>query len=182
MHARDRLLSSNEKRDNLLTIETTYGISVFIVPSDELKGSQALIERAPDRNIPPRKVMAPPIRIDSAFEDEDEDTEAEAVEDEASEAEAEDESGADETADQDEAPRDASQQQSNGEKSEGSGSKRKRRRRGRRGGGSARSKARRTATAHSMRCRASAISRSSMLTRPMRMMARETSQKTGLRT
>ncbi len=124
----------NEKRDNLLTIETTYGISVFIVPSDELKGSQALIERAPDRNIPPRKVMAPPIRIDSAFEDEDEDTEAEAVEDEASEAEAEDESGADETADQDEAPKDASQQQSNGEKSEGSGSKRKRRRRGRRGG------------------------------------------------
>ena len=48
----------NEKRDNLLTIETTYGISVFITPSDELKGSQALIERAPDRNTPPRKVIA----------------------------------------------------------------------------------------------------------------------------
>ena len=65
----------NEKRDNLLTIETTYGISVFIVPSDELKGSQALIERAPERNTPPRKVIAAPVRIDSAFEDEDEETE-----------------------------------------------------------------------------------------------------------
>ena len=62
----------NEKRDNLLSIETTYGISVFIVPSDELKGSQALIERAPDRNTPPRKVIAAPVRMDSAFEDEDE--------------------------------------------------------------------------------------------------------------
>jgi ribonuclease E len=34
----------NEKRDNLLTIEQNYGISVFIVPSDEVKGSQAVIE------------------------------------------------------------------------------------------------------------------------------------------
>ena len=63
----------NEKRDNLLSIETTYGISVFITPSDDLKGSQALIERAPDRNMPPRKVIAAPVRMDSAFEDEDED-------------------------------------------------------------------------------------------------------------
>ena len=52
----------NEKRDNLLAIETAYGISVFVVPSDELKGSQALIERAPDRNLPPRKIMAAPAR------------------------------------------------------------------------------------------------------------------------
>ena len=83
----------NEKRDNLLTIETIYGISVFITPSDELKGSQALIERAPDRNIPPRKVIIPPVRIDSAFEeDEDEETEAEAAEIEApQEIDAEDE-------------------------------------------------------------------------------------------
>ncbi|MFN4141316.1 Rne/Rng family ribonuclease [Aestuariivirga sp.] len=118
----------NEKRDNLLSIETTYGISVFIVPSDELKGSQALIERAPDRNLPPRKVIAPPVRIDSAFEDEDEaeETEAEALESEA-EAEADEESEAEENGETGER-----QQQANGER--GEGGRRRRRRRGRRGG------------------------------------------------
>uniref|UniRef100_UPI003593307F Rne/Rng family ribonuclease n=1 Tax=Aestuariivirga sp. TaxID=2650926 RepID=UPI003593307F len=123
----------NEKRDNLLSIETIYGISVFITPSDELKGSQALIERAPDRNIPPRKVIVPPVRIDSAFE-EDEDEEAEA---EASEIETPQEIDADDDGDDNsDAGEDGSQQdrqqQGNGERSEGG--KKRRRRRGRRGG------------------------------------------------
>jgi ribonuclease E len=114
----------NEKRDNLLSIETTYGISVFIVPSDELKGSQALIERAPERNTPPRKVIAAPVRIDSAFEEDEEDETEDAAEaEEVNETEAdgdEDETGGER------------QQQANGDKPEGG--KRRRRRRGRRGG------------------------------------------------
>ncbi|MCA3574176.1 MAG: Rne/Rng family ribonuclease, partial [Aestuariivirga sp.] len=117
----------NEKRDNLLSIETTYGISVFIVPSDELKGSQALIERAPDRNTPPRKVIAAPVRIDSAFEEEEQlDEEDEAAEAEEAENEAED----GETA---EASGEERQQQAGNGRPEGGG-KRRRRRRGRRGG------------------------------------------------
>ncbi|PZF76207.1 ribonuclease E/G [Aestuariivirga litoralis] len=117
----------NEKRDNLLTIETTYGISVFVTPSDDLKGSQALIERAPERNIPPRKVMAAPVRIDSAFEEEDEEVEAEETE-----GEAEDENGADESNEASGEER----QNGNGEREGGDreGGRRRRRRRGRRGG------------------------------------------------
>jgi ribonuclease E len=41
----------NEKRDNLLALEHTYGISIFLVPTDDLKGSQTTIERAGERNI-----------------------------------------------------------------------------------------------------------------------------------
>ncbi len=59
----------NEKRDNLLAIEQAYGISVFIVPSDEVKGSQAVIERAGERAITVRKIVAAPVKIDSAYED-----------------------------------------------------------------------------------------------------------------
>ena len=118
----------NEKRDNLLSIETTYGISVFIVPSDELKGSQALIERAPDRNTPPRKVIAAPVRIDSAFEDEDEDDSGpEAIEAEESfegEAESDDEDSSEASGEE--------RQQAGGDRPDGG--KRRRRRRGRRGG------------------------------------------------
>ncbi|MCA3555156.1 Rne/Rng family ribonuclease [Aestuariivirga sp.] len=114
----------NEKRDNLLSIETAYGISVFITPSDELKGSQALIERAPERNIPPRRVMAAPVRIDSAFEEEDEEngqTEAEA------EVEIEAENGAGEAGEE----RQSGNSEREGGDREGG---RRRRRRGRRGG------------------------------------------------
>jgi len=117
----------NEKRDNLLSIETTYGISVFITPSDELKGSQAVIERAPDRNIPPRKVIAAPVRMDSTFEEEDEaPAEAEAApefeidEDSEDEGESQAESGTDR------------QSQQNGDRQDNG--KKRRRRRGRRGG------------------------------------------------
>ena len=115
----------NEKRDNLLTIETTYGISVFITPSDEFKGSQALIERAPERNIPPRKVMAAPVRMDSAFEDEDEEIEVEASE---IENEADDENESEETSEA------SGEERQNGNGAEREGGRRRRRRRGRRGG------------------------------------------------
>ena len=109
----------NEKRDNLLAIEQAYGISVFIVPSDEVKGSQAVIERAGERAITVRKVVAAPVKIDSAYEDEaEEDDSASDVETEAETEEVQSES---------------SPETEGGE--EGSDSQRgRKRRRGRRGG------------------------------------------------
>ncbi len=83
----------NEKRDNLLAIEQAYGISVFIVPSDEVKGSQAVIERAGERAITVRKVVAAPVKIDSAYEDDaEEDDGASDVETEAETEEVQSES------------------------------------------------------------------------------------------
>ena len=117
----------NEKRDNLLSIETTYGISVFITPSDEMKGSQALIERAPERNIPPRKITAAPVRMDSAFEEEDDEVEAEEVEVDA-EAEADDDNGTEESSEA------SGEERQNGTGGDREGGRRRRRRRGRRGG------------------------------------------------
>jgi ribonuclease E len=119
----------NEKRDNLLSIETTYGISVFVTPSDDLKGSQALIERAVERNIPPRKVVAAPVRMDSAFEDEEDDGEIEAEAGEIeNEAEDDDETGAEETSEA------SGEERQNGNGGDREGGRRRRRRRGRRGG------------------------------------------------
>ena len=119
----------NEKRDNLLLIETAYGISIFIVPSDEVKGSQAVIERAGERNIPPRKVQATPVRMDSAYREDEADEESEA-EEEAAEAEASDEAPEPE---EEAAPRERDEAKAgNGESREDSS--RRRRRRGRRGG------------------------------------------------
>jgi ribonuclease E len=104
----------NDKRDNLLSLEQAYGISVFIVPSDEVKGSQAVIERAGDRNIVIRKAANPPVKVDSV-EEEDEEIE-DVVE-----------------ADADEAPIAATPEVEAGEE-DGEGQRGKRRRRGRRGG------------------------------------------------
>ena len=105
----------NDKRDNLLSIEQAYGISVFIVPSDEVKGSQAVIERAAERNIVIRKAVNAPVKVDSVeeYEEIEEVVEAEAG--------------------VDEAPTEAS---SSGESDEegADGQRGKRRRRGRRGG------------------------------------------------
>jgi ribonuclease E len=114
----------NEKRDNLLSIETAYGISIFIVPSDDVKGSQAVIEKAGERNIPPRRVQAAPVRIDSAYKEENEEEEAEAPasEEESPEAEEEEKDGE---------PR--GEAKSHGDDHRGEDGRR-RRRRGRRGG------------------------------------------------
>ncbi|MGQ0485374.1 MAG: Rne/Rng family ribonuclease [Hyphomicrobiales bacterium] len=70
----------NDKRDHLLSIEQAYGISVFIVPSDEVKGSQAVIERAGERSLPARRIQAAPVKIDSAFKEDEEEAEAAADE------------------------------------------------------------------------------------------------------
>ena len=108
----------NEKRDNLLAIEQNYGISVFIVPSDEVKGSQAIIERASERTVAVRKIQIVPVKMDAYVED----TEDEEVE---PEVEAEEET--------DEVQAESSSEAEGAE--EGSDSQRgRRRRRGRRGG------------------------------------------------
>ena len=108
----------NEKRDNLLAIEQNYGISVFIVPSDEVKGSQALIERASERTVAVRKIQIVPVKMDTYVEDaEEEEIEAEVeAEEETEEVQAKSSSEAESS-------------------EEGSDSQRgRRRRRGRRGG------------------------------------------------
>jgi ribonuclease E len=113
----------NEKRDSLLIIEQAYGVSIFIQPTDDMKGPLAQIERAPDReNIKRRIAAAAPVQMDSAFESEPEVEEEivdEAISDDTDEpenAEASDHNG---------------DQSENGERRDGG---RKRRRRGRRGG------------------------------------------------
>ncbi|MFT3986556.1 Rne/Rng family ribonuclease [Aestuariivirga sp.] len=121
----------NEKRDNLLSIETQYGISIFLTPSDDVKGSQAVIERAGERNIPPRRVVAAPVRIDSAFkEEEDEDTE-EPVAEEVPEETGEGDVSTIDSDDEDEKGDRAEASSEDGERRDGG---RRRRRRGRRGG------------------------------------------------
>jgi ribonuclease E len=105
----------NEKRDNLLTIEQAYGISVFIVASDDVKGSQATIERAGERAVPVHKALTSSVKIDSAYEDE-------VIVEELADESAEDEGG-------EEAK---SESETSGEA--GEGQRGRKRRRGRRGG------------------------------------------------
>ena len=109
----------NEKRDSLLIIEQTYGISIFVQPSDDMKGPQANIERVQDREHIKRRIpSATPVQMDSAFSTEPE-LEEEIVEETISE-----ESDEIETVE-------ATEQSENGDKRDNG---RKRRRRGRRGG------------------------------------------------
>jgi ribonuclease E len=61
----------NDKRDHLLTLEADYQVSIFIVPSEEVKGSQAMIERAGERTVTVRKPQAAPVKLDSAFEEQE---------------------------------------------------------------------------------------------------------------
>jgi ribonuclease E len=108
----------NDKRDNLLALEQAYGISVFIVPSDDVKGSQVVIERAGDRNIVIRKpaaVAAAKAEMVEVEEDDDVEDVAEA------------------DADGEEAAVEISSEEANGEEAS-DGQRGKRRRRGRRGG------------------------------------------------
>ncbi len=114
----------NEKRDSLLSIETQYEISIFLVPGDDMKGTQAIIERAPDREAIKRRVsVAAPVQMDSAFNDEPE-IEEDIIEEETL---VEDESG---TGNVEEVS--SSEESDAGDKREGG--RNKRRRRGRRGG------------------------------------------------
>jgi ribonuclease E len=114
----------NEKRDNLLAIEQAYGISIFIVGSDELKGSQAVIERAGERAVV-RRPAATPVKIDSAFEESDGDAEVEEdAEPEISVEDSDSNSATEEAPQRQVAPRD----------DQADGQRGRKRRRGRRGG------------------------------------------------
>jgi ribonuclease E len=109
----------NEKRDSLLVLEQTYGVTIFVIPSlHDVKGTAAVIERAPDREHTPRRVAAAaPVQMDSALQDEPEE---ELVEE--ADTDTDDTTGDDE-------PR-----QSRDQNGEGEGNGKRRRRRGRRGG------------------------------------------------
>jgi ribonuclease E len=113
----------NEKRDSLLIIEQTYGISIFVQPSDDVKGPQAVIERVPDREHIKRRIpSATPVQMDSAFSSEPE-LEEEIVEEEISED--------NEISEVSETSNRSVETSEDGEKRDNG---RKRRRRGRRGG------------------------------------------------
>ncbi len=110
----------NEKRDSLLVLEQTYGVTIFVEPAlGDMKGTQHSIERAHDRQVTPRRVVAAaaPVRIDSAFGEEAEEEPVAEEADAESPAEAE---GADESSEDSDEARD--------------GGRGRRRRRGRRGG------------------------------------------------
>jgi ribonuclease E len=67
----------NEKRDSLLVLEQTYGVTIFVLASlHEMKGTQATIERAHDREHVQRRIpIAAPVRMESALTDEPEEEE-----------------------------------------------------------------------------------------------------------
>jgi ribonuclease E len=115
----------NEKRDSLLELETQYGISIFLTPGNEdVRGTSATIERAPDREKIQRRISAAPVQMETGFTDEPE-VELDEVADEATDEILADESAGDE-------------QSAEGSTGEGQGERRdggrRRRRRGRRGG------------------------------------------------
>ncbi|MDP8998152.1 MAG: ribonuclease E/G, partial [Pseudomonadota bacterium] len=113
----------NDKRDSLLEIEQQYGISIFLMPGDDIKGSQAVIERAPEREkIKRRSLVATPVQMESAFNDEPEVAEEEVIEDESGQ---ETGNASTEAGDEHAADGNSEQRRDGG---------RKRRRRGRRGG------------------------------------------------
>ena len=85
----------NEKRDSLLVLEQTYGVTIFVLASlHEMKGTQATIERANDREHVQRRIpIAAPVRMESALTDEpEEEIVEEADEEEVAEAKPEGES------------------------------------------------------------------------------------------
>jgi ribonuclease E len=110
----------NEKRDHLLTLEQSFAVSIYIVPSDDVKAAEALIERGGERTPPVRKALSAPVKMETALA---EVPEEEPVEDE--------EEPVSEQSTSEEQPIAASE----GETSEGEQKRgHRRRRRGRRGG------------------------------------------------
>jgi ribonuclease E len=77
----------NEKRDHLLTLEQTFGVSIYVVPSDSVKAAECAIEFGAERAIPLRRapVAMQAISMESAL-DEGEDAGAEDADTAADEA------------------------------------------------------------------------------------------------
>jgi ribonuclease E len=115
----------NEKRDSLLELETQYGISIFLTPGNEdVRGTSATIERAPDREKIQRRISSAPVQMETGFTDEPE-AELDEVADETTEEIAADEPAGDDQSAEGRAG------ETQGEHRDGG---RRRRRRGRRGG------------------------------------------------
>jgi ribonuclease E len=57
----------NEKRDHLLILEQSFGVSIYIVPSDDVKAAEALIERGGERTPPIRKALSAPVKMETAL-------------------------------------------------------------------------------------------------------------------
>jgi ribonuclease E len=57
----------NEKRDHLLTLEQSFGVSIYVVPSDDVKAAEALIERGGERTPPIRKALSAPVKMETAL-------------------------------------------------------------------------------------------------------------------
>ena len=82
----------NEKRDRLLTLEQSFNVSIFIVPSDSLKSAEVLIERGGERAPTLRKAITAPVKMETALTEELEESEkapGEEAQEESSEAEEE---------------------------------------------------------------------------------------------
>ncbi|MBV1887628.1 MAG: Rne/Rng family ribonuclease, partial [Parvibaculaceae bacterium] len=110
----------NQKRANLLSVEATYGVSVYLEADTSLKGAEHLIEVAEPRNIPVKKTTDTALSMESAY------TAADAVADAAADAAAEAAEAAEEAADAEEEARE------NDDEAEGDGKRKRRRRRRRR--------------------------------------------------
>jgi ribonuclease E len=110
----------NEKRDSLLILEQTYGVTIFVMASlHDVKGTHAIIEKALERENTPRRITAAaPVRMDSALTEEPEEDIVEETYEEESEATSTSASA---------------EQNGEGQNGDGKG-KGRRRRRGRRGG------------------------------------------------
>ncbi len=63
----------NEKRDNLILLEHTYGITIFLVPGhDDIRGTQVQIERAGEREHIQRRLPNPnAVKMESALIEDD---------------------------------------------------------------------------------------------------------------
>jgi ribonuclease E len=114
----------NEKRDNLLLIEQAFGITIFVVPGpDDIQGTQAIIERATDRETTTRRLLtSTPVQMDSALDGSDD-----AIADDVVDADGD----ADEVVDEASQDDDSQENQSSSEPRRDG---KRRRRRGRRGG------------------------------------------------
>jgi ribonuclease E len=62
----------NEKRDRILALEQSFEISIFVVPSENIKAAEALIERGGERLPTMRKAVAMPFKMETALADESE--------------------------------------------------------------------------------------------------------------
>ena len=138
----------NEKRDHLLLDrERSYGISIFIVPSDDMKGSQVRSSAPASARAAARRIAAP-VKIDTAFEEPEDEAEPEETEEP---AEASPETASDEF-------RGDSHRAEKGSEEEGS-RRRGRRRRGRRGAAGRPGRRDEFSRAERTRCPVSASSR-----------------------